>query len=277
MPNTAVMNNKIKKVGIIGCGYMGDFIARRIQDWPQLEVAALADQREAAAARLSEAVRGKPWVMPAISLINQVDIVIETAHKSAVAGILSEVLDRGKDLLLMSVGGLLDVDEAVWERVFRHKGRIHVPSGALAGLDALRAARLGILTWVTLTTRKPPAGLQGAPYILKQQIQLDNLSQPLQVFEGSARQAVAAFPQNINIAAAVSLAGLGPDGTQVSIWADPHIKTNIHQLDFGGDFGRITVTCENQPSLDNPRTSYLAALSLLATLERYLSPFQLGS
>jgi aspartate dehydrogenase len=266
-----------RKIGLIGCGTIGGFIARQVDRWVEVELSAIADSDAAKAEQLAAAVTGSPRILSNEELISQVDLVVEAAGKDVVPWLIGRVIEQGKEALIMSLGGMLALSDEQWKALASYQGHIYLPSGAIAGLDAIKAASLGRLSSVTLTSRKPPAGLQGAPYLKRQGLDISSLSEPLVVFEGSAREAVAGFPQNVNVAAALSLAGLGPDRTRVRIIADPHISTNIHEIEATGDFGRITTRSENAPSPTNPKTSYLAALSAVATLTRIINPLQLGS
>jgi len=155
--------------------------------------------------------------------------------------------------------------------------RINVPSGAVLGLDAVRAAALGDIQRVTIVTRKPPAALAGAPHIEKQQIDLNSVDQPLKVFEGSARDGVTAFPANVNVAAALGLAGIGPDRTWLEVWADPAVNRNTHLITVESDSARFELKIENVPTDDNPRTGRIVALSTLAALKRLVDPLTVGT
>jgi aspartate dehydrogenase len=161
------------------------------------------------------------------------------------------------------------------QRAAQTGARIVVPTGALLGLDAVRAAAQGPVASITLTTRKPPGGLAGAPHIEKHNIDL-NVSEPTLVFSGSAREAAAGFPANINVGAALSLAGIGPDRTRVEIWADPTVDRNTHTVTVEADAARFTMTIENVPS-ENPRTGKLTPLSVLATLRGLVEPMRVGT
>lgn len=176
----------------------------------------------------------------------------------------------------MSVGGLLR--DQRWRRAAgRSKGKVYLPSGALAGLDGVKALAVGRIRTVSLTTRKPPRALADAPYVRQKRLKLQRLRRPRVVFEGSAREAVQAFPQNTNIAAAVTLAsGLSSDRTRVTVIADPTIRRNRHELDVAGDCGRIRCEIESRPSA-NPKTSELAVRSAIATLGRLFEPVVIGT
>ena len=158
-------------------------------------------------------------------------------------------------------------------------GRIFVPAsvGALLGLDAVRAAAEGPVESVTIETRKPPLGLAGAPYLEKHGIQVLGITEPMLVFEGSALDAVAGFPANVNVAAALALAGIGPIRTRVQIWADPALDRNVHTIRVEAQAARFTMTIENVPSADNPKTGRLTALSMLACLRGLVSTLKVGS
>jgi aspartate dehydrogenase len=155
--------------------------------------------------------------------------------------------------------------------------RIVVPTGALLGLDAVRATAEGKIASVRIVTRKPPAGLAGAPLLVQRGISVDGLAEPLRVFEGSAREAIAGFPANVNVAVALSLAGIGPDATRAEIWADPGVTRNTHTIIVKSDSSDLTMTIENIPSEENPRTGRITALSVLAALRRLTAPLVVGS
>jgi aspartate dehydrogenase len=152
-----------------------------------------------------------------------------------------------------------------------------VPTGALLGLDAVRATAEGEIASVRIVTRKPPGGLAGAPLLVQRGISVDNLKEPLLVFEGSAREAIAGFPANVNVAVALSLAGIGPDRTQIEIWADPGVTRNTHTVTVKSDSSDLTMTIENTTDTENPRTGRITALSALAALRRLVSPLVVGS
>ena len=192
----------------------------------------------------------------------------------------SDVVQRAvranRSVLVMSVGGLLR--DRAWQRMARHsRGKIYLPSGALAGLDGVKAMALGRLHRVSLTTRKPPQALADAPYVRRKRLRLDRLTRPSLIFEGSARAAVSAFPQNTNIAAALTLAsGVSDRRARIRVIADPTIRFNIHELEIEGDCGRLQCRVESRPST-NPKTSELAVRSAVAMLKRFLEPIAVGT
>ena len=165
----------------------------------------------------------------------------------------------------LSVGQLLEY----WDFVDQARttgARILVPTGALLGLDAVRAAAEGEIHSVTMITRKPPRGLEGAPYLRERGIVLAGLNEAKLVFDGTAREGARGFPANVNVAAALSLAGIGPDRTRLQIWADPAVDRNMHRIEVDADTARFSMSIENVPSIENPRTGRITALSAVAAL-----------
>ena len=185
------------------------------------------------------------------------------------------MLEAGKQVMVLSAGALLSRPDLV-ELAKARGGQIIVPTGALLGLDAVTAAAEGRIHSVRLITRKPPRGLVGAPYLTAKGISLEGLNAPKLVFSGTAREAAAGFPANVNVAAALALAGIGPDRTMTEIWADPSLDRNCHTVEVDSDSARFTLSIENIPS-DNPRTGRITALSVLAALRKLASPLRIGT
>ena len=236
----------------------------------------LHDARPAQARRLARSLHPSVPVIPLSTLIRRCDLLIEAASAQAVSELLPLAIRRRRATLILSTGALLREPQLLRSAV-RNKTPIYLPSGALAGLDGVKAAAAGRLRSVTLTTRKPPRALAGAPGILRRKIHLERLRKPMVVFQGSARRAAAEFPQNINVAATLALAGLGAARTKVKIIADPGIRTNIHEVEAVGDFGRLRARTENTASADNPKTSRLAIQSAAATLRQILQSLKVGT
>ena len=185
------------------------------------------------------------------------------------------MLTAGKQVMVLSCGALLPRPELI-ELAKAHGGRILVPTGALLGLDAVAAAAEGKINSVRMTTRKPPNGLTGAPYLVKNGISVEGLNEAKRVFSGTAREAAAGFPANVNVAAALSLAGIGPDRTLIDIWADPMVERNCHTIEVDADSARFTLSIENVPS-ENPKTGRIVALSVLAMLRKLGAPLRVGT
>ena len=234
------------------------------------------DTRPSEARRLGRSLRPSVPVLPLETLARRSDLLIEAASGKAAADLLPVLARHRRAALILSTGGLLSRPDRL--RALARKGiPLSLPSGALAGLDAVKAAAVGRLRSVTLITRKPPRSLAGAPGILRRKIRLEKLRKPTVVFQGSAWQAAEEFPQNINVAATLALAGVGPDRTRVKIIADPRIRMNIHVVEAVGDFGRLTTRTENLPSPKNPKSSLLAVRSAAATLRQILNPLKVGT
>jgi len=266
------------RVGIAGLGAIGLAVARRIDagDVPGLALAAVAVRdREKAQCALA-GFRSKPGLVDLAALPESADVIVECLPPKLFPTIARAAVARGRVFMPLSVGALLDHMELV--DLARQTGApIVVPTGALLGLDAVRAAAEGRIASATIVTRKPPAGLAGAPLLVERGLSVEGLKAPLKVFSGSAREAIAGFPANVNVAVALSLAGIGPDRTQVEVWADPTVTRNTHTVIVKSDSSDLTMTIENIPSEENPRTGRITALSVLAALRRLTSPLVVGS
>lgn len=270
--------NKKFNIGIVGCGAIGSEIAKAIQIRFQkkAKLAALCDIDIAKAKKLSSNLKTKPSVLNEARLIQRCDLVVEASSAKASASIARKAILAGRDVLVMSVGGLL-LDKNIFKLVQKKQRRIFIPSGAICGIDGVKASNIGKIKKVTLTTTKPPQGFKGAPYVLKKKINLDNIKGEKILFSGNALGAVRAFPQNINVAATLSLAGIGPTKTKVKIIASSMVKRNTHKIEIEAESGKIITETQNVPSPDNPKTSYLAVLSAIATLDGILSEVKIGT
>lgn len=254
------------KIGLIGCGNIASDICQCIRDKAlPAQVTALTDIDNAQA----EALRVQYQLNASIGTLEEtaaaVDFIVECAVASVVPEVVQAAMEQHVDCLVMSLGGLIERPELLDEARRRHVN-VWLPTGAICGIDGIRAAMQAGLDEVVLTTRKPPQGLRGAPYLTARGIELDGLEAPMTVFEGSAREAVAAFPANVNVAAALSLAGIGPDRTRVRLVADPAATVNSHEIYAKGSFGELTTIMRNRPSPRNPKSSYMASLSACAEL-----------
>lgn len=265
------------KVGVIGCGTIGKFICKSIiENIPELNLLGIFDQNKEKALELSKELPELVKIFPAEELIKAVDLVVECASQEAVKRYVKEALFLGKDVLIMSVGALVDNLEII--AIAKEKGaKIYIPSGAIAGIDGLKSALNTEIKKVEINTTKSPKGLEGAPYIIKNNIKLESIVKKTKIFEGTALEAISAFPKNINVSAVLSLAGIGFKDTKVVIFADPEIKINIHEIFIEGNFGKITIKCENLPFPFNPKTSFLSALSAVSTLKQIVSPIKIGT
>lgn len=267
------------KVGLIGAGFIGSTLAKVMERMKEIEVIYLIDNSPAQARALADAIVKVKAVEDIEELLPKLDLVIEAASQEAVKKYAVKILKLGKDFMVLSVGAF--GDEKFWKRVQntakKHNGRLYIPSGAVCGIDGIKGASIAQLRCVEIETTKPPRSLQGAPYISKKNIDLMKITKPTVIFEGSARDAVKHFPKNINVAAVISLAGMGFDKTKVKIIADPSATRNTHDIHVKGRFGEFHCKVDNMPSMTNPKTSYLAALSAIATLKKIVHGVWLGT
>ena len=266
------------RVAVAGLGAIGMRVAQAVDAGAigrMRLVAVSANDRERAARRVADFAT-PPQVLPLGDLAEVADIVVECAPAAVFGELATATIERGRCLMPLSVGALLN-HPALIERASVTGAKIIVPTGALIGLDTVRAMAEGTIHEVTLTTRKPPGGLAGAPHLVENGIDISDLSEPLCVLRGSARDAARGFPANVNVAAALALAGIGPERTQVEVWADPTIDRNIQSVTIRSDSGEATMTMRNIPSDENPRTGRIVANSVIATLRRMTAAMVAGS
>ena len=266
------------RVAVAGFGAIGSEVARAVDagELPGIVLAAVSARGlEGARARCAHFATPPP-VRPAVELPGLADVVVECAPAAAFAAIARPALEAGRTLVCVSVGALLDHFDCV-ELAAERGGRILVPSGALLGLDAVQAAARGKVEEVRMVSRKPPAGLDGVPWLLEQGIDVHAFCEPTRVFDGTAREGARCFPANVNVAAALGLAGIGPDRTRLEIWVDPAISRNTHDIFVEAEAARLSLRIEGVPTEANPRTGRLVAPSVLATLAKLTSPLVVGT
>ena len=273
------MTSNARTVAIGSLGTIGLAVARAVAagELPGLTLGAVA-ARDHAKAVANLAAIGAPEV-PVVALdalADHGDIVVEAAPAAVFREIAVNAVAAGRLFLPISVGALLSHMDLI-DRARQTGAQIIVPTGALLGLDAVRAAAEGTIDSVTLTTRKPPGGLAGAPYLVENDISVEGLSEAKLVFSGSAREGAKGFPANVNVAAALSLAGIGPDRTRLEIWADPAMTRNQHTIVVEADSARLTLKIENVPTVENPKTGKITALSVITTLRRQTAALVAGS
>jgi aspartate dehydrogenase len=264
------------RVAVAGLGAIGADVVRALDrgiDGLML-VAVSASSPEKHRGWLAE-LKSAPDVVPIERLAEVADIVVECAPSKVVRSIVAPVVERGKTAVVLSVGALLQNEDLV-DLAKAHGGQIIVPTGALIGLDAVTAAAVGTIHSAKLVTRKPVAGLIGAPHLVEHDIRIEGITAPLRVFEGSARDAAKGFPANLNVAVALSLAGIGADRTRVEIWADPTVTRNTHSIEVDADSARFSMTIENIPS-ENPKTGRITALSVIACLRKLRASLRVGT
>jgi aspartate dehydrogenase len=264
-------------VAIASLGAVGGAVARRLDQGIDglILTAVSARDRQCATDRIAD-FRNPVPVLPLEELATVADVIVECAPAAVFARLARSVLSAGKTFMPITVSALLENWELV-EFARTHGARIIVPSGALLGLDAVQAAAEGHIESVRMITRKPPAGLAGAPYLVEQRIDLTGLNQPLKVFAGNAREGAHHFPANVNVAAVLGLAGIGPDRTQLEIWADPTVTRNTHHVVVDAGSACFDLKIENVPSAGNPRTGKIVALSIIVALRKLVSPLCIGT
>lgn len=265
------------RVAIGGFGAIGQEVAKALDEGiPGLELVAVSARDQEKARRNLEGLKAEVALLPLADLAYHADVVIECAPAAVFRELALPAIEQGRILVPLSVGQLL-VHDDLEARAAETGARILVPTGALLGLDAVRAAAEGTIESVTMVTRKPPGGLAGAPYLTDNNIDLEGLTEPRRVFEGTAREGAKGFPANVNVAAALSLAGIGPDRTMLEIWADPGVTRNTHTIAVEADSARFMLKIENVPSEANPRTGKITALSTIALLRGLTATLRVGS
>lgn len=265
-----------KTVAIGGLGAIGLPLARALDAGVEgLTLIAVAARDHAKAEAGLAHFRTRPRIV-ALDALAEADIVVEAAPAALFDQIAGPAIEAGRIFVPASAGALLPRPHLI-DRARVTGARIIVPTGALLGLDAVRAAAEGSVESVTMVTRKPPAGLAGAPYLERNGIDVRDLTAPLRVFQGNAFDAAEGFPANVNVAAALALAGIGPTRTRVEIWADPSVTRNTHTIQVEAEAARFSMTIENVPSEANPRTGKLTALSVLTCLRCLVSTLKVGS
>ena len=247
-------------IGIIGCGFIGSTIAKAVEDEIEgMTVVALCDIDTEKAEGLQRKLTGNVKLTGWRETVACSDLIVEAASHAAVKEILAECRRQKKDLLVMSVGGLLGVDlKGITEC------KVYIPSGAIGGLDALQSAREKNIQSVTLTTTKSPRSLGR-----------EDITKKTTVFEGTVREAIQEYPKNVNVAATLALIA-GEEKVKVRVICDPAVKENTHDIHAKGDFGEYQFTIKNMPSPENPKTSYLAALSAVNCLKKINRNVRIG-
>jgi aspartate dehydrogenase len=265
------------RVALVGLGAIGKILVNKLgrRGLPGIELVAITARDKEKAEHYLKNVDNTIRVVPLDELPQVADLAIECASGHVLEQIARLMLGSGKKVVVLSVGALLSHPDLV-EFAKQHKGQIIVPTGALIGLDAVAAAAEGTIRSVRMQTLKPVKGLLGAPYLVEHNIIIERIKERVKVFEGSAREAVSGFPANMNVAAALALAGIGPDRTILEIWADPTLDRNIHHIFVDSDVAGFQMTIRNVPS-DNPKTGQITPLSVIAALRKLSGALCIGT
>lgn len=270
------------RIGIIGGGVIARLFLEHLRggDLGEAEVAAILGRNETSRGKALAAAFRVPYVTSLDGLIDQRPaMVIEAASHDAVRDHAERLLNRGIAVMVLSGGALCDdrLRARLETAAAKHKALLYVPSGGIGGLDALKAACVAGVDSVEIAVTKPPAAWKGIAFVERMNIDLDNLGGPLTLLEGTAREGVPHFPANVNIAAALSMAGIGFDRTRLKVVADPALTLNTHYIDISGKTGRISLKFESVPFPDNPKTAMLACYSALAAFRQFNSPVRYGT
>ena len=272
----ATEKSRTSRVAIAGLGAIGRKVAEALdRGIDGLALAAVSAQNPDKHRDWLAGLTTAPKMLPIEALCDVADMVVECAPAALLRSIVAPFAASGKTAVVLSAGALLDNEDLI-ELAKQNGGQIVAPTGALIGLDAVSAAAVGKIHSVRMVTRKPVQGLAGAPYIVENNIDIERITEPLKIFEGTARQAAKGFPANLNVAVALSLAGAGPDRTRLEIWADPAVTRNIHRVEVESDSARFSMSIENIPS-ENPRTGLITALSVIAYLRKLRAPLRVGT
>ena len=254
------------KLGLVGLGVIGKAILNAANEGRiPVSVPVATTSTPAKVENFLRSLNAPPRLTDLAGVAEGADMVMEASGSATVESICRAAFALDKDVIINSVGALLEGEHLI-ELARQSGSRIFVPSGAIIGLDGLKGAAMGRVDAVTMTTRKPPASLKGAPYLEENGVNVDDLQEPTVIFEGSPLEACKGFPANVNVSAAVSLAGIGPHRTKMRIICDPTINRNIHEVEASGEFGKSFIRIENVPS-ENQRTGVLTFLSSLAFLK----------
>jgi aspartate dehydrogenase len=264
------------RVAVVGLGAIGRKVVEALDHGMDgLVLTAISVQNPGKHSDFLAALSKTPIIRPIEDLSEVADVVIECAPSALLRSIVLPFVSKGKTAIVLSAGALLNHDDLI-QIARQNGGQIVVPTGALIGLDAVTAAAEGTIHSVRMVTRKPVKGLAGAPYIVENNIDIENITEPLKIFDGTARDAAKGFPANLNVAVALSLASIGPDRTRLEIWADPALTRNTHRIEVESDSASFSMSIENIPS-ENPKTGRITALSVIAYLRKQQSALRVGT
>jgi len=273
------MKNKLK-VGIVGCGAIGSYLAKTLVDKfnRKAKLSAIFDiQREKSKSLEDKLGKKNLCTLNLEDLILKSDLVIEATQAASSYAIAKSSLSLGRHIMVMSVGGILKNFFELEKLARDNKVKLIIPSGAICGIDGLKALVLSKIKKVLLSTYKPPLAFKDNPYLLRKNINLEKIKKETLIFKGDALKAIKFFPQNINICATLSIVLGNPKKVKVKIFTSPYIDKNIHELEVESNAGRIFVRCENLVCPENPKTSYLAVLSAVSCLKDFIQSFKIGT
>lgn len=263
-------------IGIVGCGAIGQALLKASEAGSlTLPIMGLSSRTEQTARAFLSTLHNPPEYCSQTELVAKSDLIVEAAGADVIPELAYETFQSGKDLMAISVGALISHQE-ILDMAKERSCKIYAPSGAIAGLDGIKSASSGRIDSVVMTTRKPVEALEGSPHLTERGISVLGLTEEQEIFSGTAREACLGFPANVNVSAAVSFAGIGPDRTQIRIIAVPGLDRNCHDIVVEGEFGRLHIEIENIPT-ENPRTGRLTVMSIIRTLQGIAHPLQIGT
>src|SRR5690349_9798097 len=270
------------RVGIIGGGTIARLFLQHIRagDLENANVVGILGRSDASRGKALAAEFNTPFMLSLDALLAQKpNVIVEAAAHDAVRAHGVAVLQAGVPLIVLSAGALADdsLRNALEAAALERNILLYVPSGGIGGLDALKAACAAGVDEVTIAVTKPARAWKGIAYVERLGVDLDRLTGPTILFEGSARDGVPHFPANVNIAAVLSMAGIGFDRTRLKVVADPMLEHNTHYIDVHGKTGHISIKLQNVPAPENPKTAWLACYSALAALKAMQSPIRYGT
>jgi aspartate dehydrogenase len=270
------------RIAVLGAGTIARLVLENARRGalPGVEIVAVAGRPGSARAPALAREFSLPLVVGTEALRSaRPDAVLEAASHDALREQLVGLLDDGISVVVLSAGALAEdrLRHAAESAAARTGAKLYVPSGGIGGTDALKAACVAGVEAVSIEVAKPPAAWKGIPYVEALKIRLDQLAGREVLFEGPAREGVPHFPQNVNIAAVVSMAGIGFDRTRLRVVADPALVRNTHTIEVSGRSGHFRIVLENVPAPENPKTAWLACYSALAALREIASPIRYGT
>lgn len=268
------------RIGIVGCGAIGKSLAKFIDRElnSKAEISAICDLDLSKAITFRKSlINFKPMITDLDRLIKNSDLVIESASAKISYEVAKKAVSSGKSILIMSIGGIILKAEELFALARKNKSFIYLPSGAICGIDGMKALSLAGIKKVTLTTRKPPKALAGVAYLAQKGIDVNKIKKETVIFEGRALDAIKYFPQNINVAALLSISGIGAKKTKVKIVTSPDYKYNYHEIEIVSKAGVLKTISQNVAFKENPKTSFLAALSAMAVLKGIFDSVKIGN
>jgi aspartate dehydrogenase len=268
---------RILGVAIAGFGSIGRLVGRHLDEGMRgLRLVSVSAANLDRARENLKVFRARVDAVPLEQIADMADVVVDCAVPQVFREAVTAAIERGRTIVTVNATSLIEHPDVI-DRAERTGARIILVSGSVLGFDALRAANVGVINSVLMVTRKPPLSLAHSPWIRERRIDLRGIVKPTKIFEGSAREAAAAFPDKFNIAAAVALASIGPDRVRIEIWLDPAVERNVHRISVDADSTRFEMEIQNVPNPGHEGTGPLTAYSVIAALMDLTATFRAGT